>query len=253
MKREFVAGTVILWAGSACAQGIAAPNETAGALTEEQTIRQRTTHFGPHPAPPPIGKPKKPRTEKPAEKPSVATGPRPGRTIASRTFKSNEAPPLLESWARPYLQGSVGAADSTKWSSVSLGAYAGINFVATGQYLLGFRAGIENFRAGPAVAPADFWQASVVARVGYLAGQNLIPYIVFGPAFAASTSKSTVGVTVGAGVEYRIDRNWSIAAEIDYSRFGSPMNSFASYPSELNYGRIGASFLYHFPISPPQR
>lgn len=252
MNRGYLAGATLLWAGSACAQGISTPSDVPAIPKSEQAAPQRVTGAGTRPAPDPPGKPpKEPRPTQP--KPTVAPHLAPKPVVASRPpLKAVETPTLLESWARPYLQGSVGYVDSAKWSGVALGAYAGIDFVASGKMLLGFRAGIENFGGGPAVAPADFWQASVVARVGYIAGDRFLPYIVFGPAVATSASKSLAGVTVGAGVEYRINENWSAAAEIDYSRFGSAMNSFAWSP-DLSHGKFGASFLYHFPISPPQK
>jgi opacity protein-like surface antigen len=241
VRPVYLVSVLLLWAGSSAAQSPSTPGDTTPVSREFQ-------HAPPHPAPPPPGKP--------AQTPKIIKPVQPGPTptaAAPPVFKIVDQPRLLESWARPYLQASLGYAHGGNWNDAALGAYAGINFVASGNALLGFRVGVENFRTGPVVAPADFWQASVVARVGFVAGDRLLPYIVLGPAVATSATKSLVGTTVGMGAEYRINQNWSATLELDYSRFGSGMNSFAWSPQELSHGEIRGGLLYHFPISPPQK
>ncbi|MDQ0392522.1 outer membrane protein [Labrys monachus] len=76
------------------------------------------------------------------------------------------------------------------------------------------------------------WQGSVRARAGY-AFDQILPYVTGGVAFADeklsveipgtgsdSSSKTRVGWTAGAGVEYAIDQNWIVRGEVRYTDFG---------------------------------
>jgi opacity protein-like surface antigen len=240
MKRGFIAGILIVWASAACAQGNSAPSDTSNVPKKNQIDLQQDSGLAPvYPSPPPV------KTEDP--KPSKQSTKKTARGAPSKL------PPEPPAWVRPYLQATVGFVDSPKWTGVPFGAFAGMNFVASGNSLLGFRVGIEGAGTGPASVSSAFWQASVVGRVSYIAGERFLPYVVFGPVFAFSANKSAPGVTVGAGVEYRINENWSAAAELDYSHLGAAMNSYAWSPRQLDYSEFKASLLYHFPISLPQK
>jgi outer membrane immunogenic protein len=107
---------------------------------------------------------------------------------------------------------------------------------------------------GTTVAQID-WTASLRARAGYsfdrllvyatggaaIAGgkvnssftlTNPIPGIFFPIPFAGTTTASEnftrFGWTVGGGIEYAIDRNWSVAGEYRYSHYGSKSVTLAN-------------------------
>lgn len=72
---------------------------------------------------------------------------------------------------------------------------------------------------------------------------------VFAPPFASSTSTTRAGWTVGAGVEYAIDNNWSVRAEYRYTDYGRfnvgffPLGS-ANTRFKENAVRVGVSYRF---------
>jgi outer membrane immunogenic protein len=98
------------------------------------------------------------------------------------------------------------------------------------------------------------WQGSARARLGYAFG-NVLVYGTGGVAiadvstrYASSSStpmaafkgaqsfdQTKVGATIGAGVEYAIDANWSARAEYRFSDFGKVSN----VPTSAGYGWYG--------------
>jgi opacity protein-like surface antigen len=54
---------------------------------------------------------------------------------------------------------------------------------------------------------------------------------VFGPDTASTISKNRTGWTVGGGVEYAVDYNWSVFGEYRYTDFGHLTNLPASVGS----------------------
>ncbi len=78
------------------------------------------------------------------------------------------------------------------------------------------------------------WMSLVTARAGYALDRALL-YVKGGVAFggfrfdaqdlvtgaSASSSYNQAGWTVGAGVEYALNANWSVRAEYDYVGFGN--------------------------------
>jgi outer membrane immunogenic protein len=86
------------------------------------------------------------------------------------------------------------------------------------------------------------WQGSARARLGYAFG-NLLVYGTAGAAIAdvstryatsfptaslngsQSFDRTKVGATIGGGVEYAIDANWSVRAEYRFSDFGKITNA----------------------------
>ncbi|MDH7795588.1 MULTISPECIES: outer membrane protein [unclassified Beijerinckia] len=105
------------------------------------------------------------------------------------------------------------------------------------------------------------WQGSLRARVGVAAFDRALIYAtggvafasirneVFVPPFASSTSTTRAGWTVGAGVEYAIDNNWSVRAEYRYTDFGRfnvgffPLGS-ANTRFKENTVRVGVSYRF---------
>lgn len=73
------------------------------------------------------------------------------------------------------------------------------------------------------------WLGTGRGRIGYAGWNNWLPYLTGGAAFGdikatapggASASKTKVGWTVGAGVEYAVWSNWSVKAEYLYVDLG---------------------------------
>ena len=72
------------------------------------------------------------------------------------------------------------------------------------------------------------WLGTARARLGYAGWNNLLPYITGGAAFgdikgtsgAASVSKTNIGWTAGAGLEYAFLGAWSAKVEYLYADLG---------------------------------
>jgi outer membrane immunogenic protein len=73
------------------------------------------------------------------------------------------------------------------------------------------------------------WLGTARGRIGYAGWNNLLPYFTGGAAFGdikasspfGDASKTKVGWTVGAGLEYALWTNWSVKAEYLYVDLGS--------------------------------
>ncbi|MBM3607803.1 MAG: porin family protein, partial [Alphaproteobacteria bacterium] len=107
------------------------------------------------------------------------------------------------------------------------------------------------------------WFGSARARLGYSLG-HLMPYVTGGLAFGearyvfrhvgdtARLSDTSVGWTVGAGLEYMITPNWTARAEYRYTDYGSASGArFPNFPNERQTGefkthdvRIGISYKF---------
>jgi outer membrane immunogenic protein len=77
------------------------------------------------------------------------------------------------------------------------------------------------------------------------------------PAGYDSFSSGRVGWTVGGGVEYAIDPNWTVRAEYRYTDFGS-FNEYLVSTHPGDYARlhiydneVEAGFSYKFDLAPP--
>lgn len=73
------------------------------------------------------------------------------------------------------------------------------------------------------------WLGTARARLGYAGWNNFLPYITGGAAFGSvkatnsitgSATKTMIGWTAGAGLEYALWSNWSIKAEYLYADLG---------------------------------
>lgn len=194
----------------------------------------------------------------PVEAPFSWTGFYVGGTIgagwsdASATFANLPAP----------IAGGGDGRYSVDDSGVVGGLHAGYNWQIS-QMVVGVEGDISWFGAGAAsravavdqVAFAGFseklssetnWLATLRGRVGYSFGsvlayatagvawgevqQGYAATVVGGPSFAMTQSNTITGWVVGGGVEWALDRNWSLRAEylhvdLGSSRLNSPVNA----------------------------
>jgi outer membrane immunogenic protein len=122
------------------------------------------------------------------------------------------------------------------------------------------------------------WISTSTARVGWAAGQflpyvkggfalardefNVGNYIYLDPTHAGQanylpTKSIRIGWTVGAGLEYAIDKNWSAFAEYDYLDFGTNQEGFtpsvnnvfttnfsANIKQTMSVAKVGVNFRY---------
>lgn len=104
------------------------------------------------------------------------------------------------------------------------------------------------------------WQGSVRARVGvafdraliYATGGVAVAQLkndIFVPPFAFGTTSTRAGWTLGAGVEYAINNNWSVRAEYRYTDFGRYNTTFfplgtARTRFKENTVRVGVSYRF---------
>lgn len=127
----------------------------------------------------------------------------------------------------------------------------------------------------PASANLDVksdWFATVRGRLGYAVGP-FMPYVTGGVAFtqtkanidisasgiplgSASADKTSTGYAVGGGVEYAINRNWSVKAEYLHLGFGTQTYDFTGtafglpvstpFDAKLSFdiARIGANYRF---------
>jgi outer membrane immunogenic protein len=151
--------------------------------------------------------------------------------------------------------------DRATSGSAVLGGQVGCNYQAAGSnWVFGFEGDFDwqRFRAtrtlgasvlgGAVLVPGDFfevrsdWQASARARLGY-AWDRWLLYVTGGAAFtnvkvssnfiattaggflfpasSATDSKTVLGGTIGGGVEYAFNNNWSLGAEGRWSWYGN--------------------------------
>ena len=89
------------------------------------------------------------------------------------------------------------------------------------------------------------WFGSTRGRLGYLPAERLMAYATAGVAYGKMSadpldaSKTRIGWTVGAGVEYALDNNWSLKTEYLYTDLGK-WTAF-----EWEGGRDELSFNFH--------
>ncbi len=139
--------------------------------------------------------------------------------------------PFTSYTTRIPVQGSIRGRVGFAWDRVLFYATGGAEF-----------ADIENTYASPAFAGAGF------------------PFALALPAKPAgfdSFSTGRVGWTVGGGVEYALDPNWSIRAEYRYTNFGA-FNEYLvnTYPGNYVHlhvydNEVEVGFSYKFDLAPP--
>lgn len=155
--------------------------------------------------------------------------------------------PLYANWSGMYVGLNAGYAfGKSHWDSpvadptpkgFVAGGTLGYNY-QTGTWVWGLEGdfdyaavkGSTDCGAGASCETKNDWLATARARIGYAGWTNLLPYITGGAAMgdikannsaASSASKTKLGWTVGAGLEYAMWSNWSVKAEYLYVDLGA--------------------------------
>ncbi len=202
-------------------------------------------------------------------------------------------PPPFFTWAGLYVGGQVGYAwghvASTLVPAVPLppipsysptgvigGAHIGYNW-QMGPLVYGLEGDVDgssykgNAMWGPFLGLSTRYpvQGSIRGRLGY-AFDHVLLYATGGAAFASITetlsipiiayteshSRARVGWTVGGGLEYAIDNNWSVRGEYRYTNYGTfsdPINfapAFSIRKTEDEH-RVQVGFSYKFDFMAP--
>ncbi|MFA6266777.1 MAG: outer membrane protein [Pseudolabrys sp.] len=144
---------------------------------------------------------------------------------------------------------------NTKPSGILGGLTGGYNW-QNGQFVFGGESDLQISSADDTFAPYKFsnpWFGTLRARVG-MAMNNILIYGTGGIAYgglkgesgALSESKTHIGWTLGAGVEFGIAPQWSAKLEYLYADLSSRTYSITGVENglESNFIRVGVN--YHF-------
>jgi len=186
-------------------------------------------------------------------------------------------PPPVFTWTGVYIGGQIGyqwGTDSAvgprgigasySASGVTGGAHVGYNY-QMGQFVAGIEGDVNGSSyngttALGAIGTRENVDGSVRGRVGVAWDRALI-YATGGAAFGGidntypglTISHTRVGWTVGGGIEYAIDNNWSVRAEYRYTDYGT----YADFPFGLPIthdetdNRVQVGFSYKFDMFAP--
>ena len=156
------------------------------------------------------------------------------------------------------------------FTQILAGGHIGYNYRLLPSVLVGLE-GDVNAKSGHGwfheakSRPTSSWDASIRARLGYLVTLRSLVYGTGGFAFGHfSTPFSTsgegpevlggtrTGWTLGAGVQYALDPNWSMRIEYRYTDWGSKTVDWdGPIPSDLTEHRVIAGLTYNFGGPPP--
>ncbi|MEJ0052601.1 MAG: outer membrane protein [Methylovirgula sp.] len=217
-----------------------------------------------------------------------------GGTALAADLPSEKGPPVYApppppafSWSGVYLGGQVGYGwgtthfvDNTagvglnglSQSGVVGGAHIGYNYQVS-QFVFGLEGDVNGsserdstfdpFAGGYSLR--ENIDASIRGRVGYAFDRVLI-YATGGGAYGNfhtsyngvdAFNTGRIGWTVGGGLEYAIDNNWSVRAEYRYTDYGHTTDfpsseGFDAVSHHIRDNRVQAGFSYKFDIfSPP--
>ncbi|MGD0635798.1 MAG: outer membrane protein [Beijerinckiaceae bacterium] len=207
-------------------------------------------------------------------------------TAFAADLPSRHAPPVyvpppipVFTWTGVYVGGQVGYEfgkdsndlnpSSTSTSGVIGGAHIGYNYQLPNNFVVGLEGDVEGTSArgtttyafGPGYYKEGI-QGSVRGRVGYAVDRALF-YATGGAAFGGinnnyygvgedSPSHTRIGYTVGGGIEYAIDHNWSVRAEYRYTDFGhttdylTNSDAGAAVRKHDSDNKVEAGFSYKF-------
>ncbi len=172
------------------------------------------------------------------------------------------APPAaVYNWGGFYAGGNVGYAwgkatsTSTDPSGIAGGLQAGYNW-QSGQFVLGGETDIQASAADDTFAAWKFsnpWFGTLRARAG-AAFNNFLVYGTFGLAYGdldgelagVSESKTEIGWTGGAGVEWGFAPNWSAKAEYLYMALGDRHFNITGADNGLQSSLLRLGINYHF-------
>ena len=177
-------------------------------------------------------------------------------------------PPPMFTWTGLYIGGQVGymwANSSTlgySASGVVGGAHLGYNY-QMGQFVAGLEGDVNGTSYSGSFGPFGLNESidgSIRGRLG-LAWDRTLLYATGGAAFAGlnntypagTISHTRVGWTIGGGVEYAIDNNWSVRAEYRYTDYGTyvdvlPKAIVATHDTD---NRVQVGFSYKFDMFAP--
>jgi outer membrane immunogenic protein len=218
-----------------------------------------------------------------------------GGTALAADLPSEKGPPVYApppppafSWSGVYLGGQVGygwgttsvrdpggSAPNLSQNGVIGGVHIGYNYQVS-QFVFGLEGDVNgaDIRDSNSFNALNYSvreniDASIRGRVGYAFDRVLI-YATGGGAYGSfhtgfndgvtfdSFNSGRVGWTVGGGLEYAIDNNWSVRAEYRYTDYGSttdfPVFSDFGNPvaHHIRDNRVQAGFSYKFDMfSPP--
>ena len=170
-------------------------------------------------------------------------------------------PPLIYSWAGPYLGANLGWAwgsienNPTKPSGFAGGVQAGFNW-QTGPWVFGIEGDIQATGAEDTFAPWKFsnpWFGTVRGRAGY-AFSNILFYgtggLAFGElrgeTFGLSESHTNAGWTAGVGAEFGFALNWTAKIEWLYVDLANDNFTITSVSNGHRFGLVRAGVNYHF-------
>jgi outer membrane immunogenic protein len=196
------------------------------------------------------------------------------------------APPPIFTWTGVYVGGQVGyqwgtsdISDPYDYTSLSPsgvtgGAHIGYNY-QFGQFVAGLEGDVNGASyhgsntgySGIGYSTREDIDGSIRGRVG-MAWDRALIYATGGVAFANfqntyngfgsydSTNTGRVGWTVGGGIEYAIDNNWSIRAEYRYTDYGhfsqySPNVIGTSVDRHETNNKVQVGFSYKFDMFGP--
>jgi outer membrane immunogenic protein len=226
----------------------------------------------------------------------AATGAALAADLPSRRPPPVFVPPPLFTWTGVYLGGDIGYAwgsdrinvlgfdaISASPQGVVGGGHIGYNYQIN-QFVLGLEGDVSgtNFRnniigpfSGTGYGVNIPIEGSVRGRIGYAWDRTLF-YATGGAAFGDihhdyyggtlfaaspipfySRSKAQVGWTVGAGIEYALNNNWSVRGEYRYTQFGSQSDvifgtgAFPRHTIEEHAVRVGFSYKFDMYAPPP--
>lgn len=169
--------------------------------------------------------------------------------------------PMAYRWTGPYLGANIGyqggsiSNNPAEPSGVVGGIQGGWNW-QNGNFVFGGEADISLTGADDVFAPWKFsnpWFGTVRGRLG-LAYNNILFYgtggLAFGgieaETFGLSESKTHLGWTVGAGVEFALNQAWSAKVEYLYLSYADRAYSLTGTDNGLNSNLVRFGVNYRF-------
>jgi outer membrane immunogenic protein len=171
-------------------------------------------------------------------------------------------PPMIYRWMGPYLGANLGyqfgsaSNNPTEPSGIMGGLQAGYNW-QNGNLVFGVETDINLSGADDVFAPWKFsnpWFGTLRGRVGF-AANNVLFYGTGGLAYGGlelqqnllSESKTHIGWTAGAGVEFGLTQQWSAKLEYLYLSYADRNYSVAGGTSvglDTNLVRFGVNYRF---------
>jgi outer membrane immunogenic protein len=171
-------------------------------------------------------------------------------------------PPPVYRWMGPYFGVNVGYqwgsidGNPAEPSGIAGGIQAGYNW-QNGNFVFGLEGDINISNSDDTFAPWKFsnpWFGTLRARAGVAAWNNTLFYVTGGVAFGGleaerwglDESRSHVGWTLGGGVEYAFNPNWSVKGEYLYLSYSDRAYTVtgANHGFDNNLVRLGINYRF---------